>query len=143
MGKKKILFLCTANAARSQMAEGWARHLKGDIFDVYSAGVIPLRVSSHAITVMHEVGIDIHKHHSKHVNDLLGIDFDYVVTVCDNAKEQCPIFPGKAKVVHKLFADPARTTGCQEEIYRQFRKIRDEIKEYIITLPESLEAEAQ
>jgi arsenate reductase len=85
------------------------------------------------------VGIDIHKHRSKHVNELLNIDFDYVVTVCDNAREQCPIFPGKAKVIHKCIEDPAKITGCQEEVYRQFRKVRDEIKEFVMTMPESLE----
>ena len=138
--KIKILFLCTGNACRSQMAEGWAKHLKGDIIDAYSAGIRPIGVSSRAIKIMAEAGIDISNHISKHIDDLCGIKFDYVITLCDNAAENCPIFPGKAKVVHKPFQDPYFATGSDEHVMAEFRKVRDQIKDYIKTLPESLEA---
>jgi arsenate reductase (thioredoxin) len=136
--KLKILFLCTANACRSQMAEGWTRHLKSDVIDAYSAGVMPARVSSRAIAVMKEVGVDISSHHSKHVDGLVGIDFDYVVTVCDNARELCPIFPGKAKVVHIAFEDPVAAIGTEQQVLAQFRKVRDQIKEFVLKLPDEL-----
>ncbi|MHC4720975.1 MAG: arsenate reductase ArsC, partial [Planctomycetota bacterium] len=97
--KLKILFLCTGNACRSQMAEGWARHLKGDRIEAFSAGVTPIGVSTNAIKVMAEAGVDISSHTSKHVDDLLGIDFDYVISVCDYAKELCPIFSGDVKTI--------------------------------------------
>ena len=135
----KVLFLCTANACRSQMAEGWARHLKSDVIDAYSAGVKPDKVSSRAIAVMKETGVDISGHHSKHVNDLAKIEFDYVITVCGNAHESCPIFPGKTKVVHVGFDDPAAATGTPEEVSAVFRKIRDQIRDFIVTLPDSIE----
>src|SRR3989339_1383398 len=144
MGEKKklnILFLCTGNSCRSQMAEGWATYLKGDVIEAFSAGVLPSIVSRRAIQVMAEAGVDISKHTSKHVNDLLGIDFDYVVTVCDNAREQCPIFPGKVKTVHKAFRDPSFVIGTEEQILKAFRMTRDQIRAYIETLPESLEDE--
>ncbi|MDO8303870.1 MAG: arsenate reductase ArsC [Sedimentisphaerales bacterium] len=134
----KVLFLCTANACRSQMAEGWARHLKSDVIEAYSAGVAPQKVSSRAITVMKEVGVDISGHHSKHVDEIAKIDFDYVITVCDNAHESCPIFPGKTKVIHVGFDDPAAATGTPEEVLAAFRKVRDQIKEFILTLPQAL-----
>ncbi len=137
--KIKILFLCTGNACRSQIAEGWARHLKSDIIDAYSAGIRPIGVSSRAIKAMAEIGIDISNHISKHIDDLKGIDFDYVITLCDNAAENCPIFPGKAKVIHKPFKDPYFATGSEEQVMAEFRKVREQIKEFIETLPESLE----
>jgi arsenate reductase len=139
--KLKILFLCTANACRSQMAEGWARHLKGDCIEAYSAGVAPGKVSSRAIAVMKEVGIDISARYSKHVDDLSWIDFDYVITVCDNAHRQCPIFPGKAKTMHIAFEDPAAATGTPEEVLAVFRKVRDQIRKFIEKLPEILSSE--
>ena len=141
--KLNVLFLCTGNSCRSQMAEGWATHLKGDQIEAFSAGVLPSIVSRRAIKVMAEAGVDISKHTSKHVNDLVGIEFDYVVTVCDNAREQCPIFPYKVKTVHKAFKDPSFVIGTEEQILHEFRKTRDLIREYIETLPESLESEEQ
>ena len=120
------------------MAEGWARHLKGDCIEAHSAGVAPDKVSSRAIAVMKEAGVDISAHHSKHVDELANIDFDYVITVCDNAHESCPIFPGKTKVIHVGFDDPAAAKGTPEEVLAVFRKVRDQIKEFIVTLPHAL-----
>lgn len=137
--KMKILFLCTGNSCRSQIAEGWARHLKSDVIEAFSAGIIPVGVSSRAIKVMAEVGVDISQHLSKHVDELTAIDFDYIITLCDIAKEQCPVFPGKAKLIHKGFDDPSFVMGTEQEIMSAFRKTRDQIKAYIETLPESLE----
>lgn len=137
--KVKILFLCTGNACRSQIAEGWARHLKSDVVDAYSAGIRPIGVSSRAMKVMAEAGVDISTHQSQHLDEFSEIDFDYVITLCDNASENCPIFPGKAKIVHKPFEDPYFAAGSEEEIMATFRKVRDKIKSFIETLPEVLE----
>jgi arsenate reductase len=137
--KLKILFLCTGNACRSQMAEGWARHLKGDCIEAFSAGVRPIGVSTKAIKVMAEAGVDILGHTSKHADDLVGIDFDYVITVCDYAKELCPIFGGEAKTIHKRFDDPYFAEGTTDEVFAEFRRVRDEIKAFVQTLPESVE----
>lgn len=136
--KLKVLFLCTGNSCRSQMAEGWASYLKGDLIDAYSAGVNPARLSSRAVDVMAQAGVDISSHISKHADDLQGIEFDYVVTVCDNARENCPVFTGKAKLVHKSFQDPACLIGTKEEVLAAFRKVRDEIRAFIETMPGSL-----
>lgn len=138
--KLKILFLCTGNACRSQMAEGWARHLKGDCIEAFSAGVTPIGVSTKAIKVMAEAGVAISGHTSKHVDDLLGIDFDYVISVCDYAKELCPIFPGDIKTVHKRFDDPYFAEGTTDEVLTEFRRVRDEIRDFVETLPEGLES---
>ena len=116
------------------MAEGWARHLKGDVMD----GVNPVRVNSGAIEVMAEAGVDISDHISKHVDDLMGVDFDYVVTMCDNAREHCPIFPGKCRMIHKSFPDPASIVGTTEQAMASLRKCRDDIKAFVETMPESL-----
>lgn len=137
--KIKILFLCTGNSCRSQMAEGWAKHLKGDVIEAYSAGVWPSGVNPKTIKVMAEAGVDISSQTSKHVDELLWIDFDYVITLCDNARQQCPVFPGRAKLIHKGFEDPVAVLGSEEKILQAYRKIRDDIKEFIQTLPESLE----
>jgi|WetSurMetagenome_2_1015567.scaffolds.fasta_scaffold317705_2 arsenate reductase (thioredoxin) len=137
--KKVILFLCTGNSCRSQMAEGWSNHLKSDVIEAYSAGVRPIGVSSKAIKTMAEAGVDISNHTSKHIDDLKGIDFDYVITLCDNAARNCPIFPGKAKVIHKPFKDPYFATGSEEQVMDEFRKVSEQIKEFIETLPDSLE----
>jgi arsenate reductase len=137
-GKIKVLFLCTGNACRSQMAEGWARHLKSDVIEAYSAGVWPVGVSSRAIQVMAEAGVDISSHTSDHVDDFLEIDFDYVITLCDNARENCPIFSGKAKLIHKPFEDPTFVVGNTDEIMMAFRRTRDLIRQFVETLPESL-----
>jgi len=130
--KIKVLFICTGNSCRSQMAEGWTRHLKGDIIDAYSAGLLPVPVNPRAIKVMKEAGVDISKQRSKHIDELAGIDFDYVVTVCDYAKQQCPIISSKARVLHRNIEDPSFLEGTEEEIMAAFRKTRDEIKEFII-----------
>ena len=137
-GKIKVLFLCTGNSCRSQIAEGWANHLKSDVIEAYSAGIRPIGVNPKTIKVMAEAGVDISDHASKHIDDLAGIDFDYVVTVCDNAREQCPVFPGKVKLFHKSFDDPYFATGSEEEIMAEFRRIRDQIKAFVEKLPEIL-----
>ena len=139
--KKKILFLCTGNACRSQIAEGWARHLKSGVIEAYSAGISPAGVSSRAITVMAEAGVDISTQISKHVDTLKEVDFDYVVTVCDNAREQCPVFPSRTKNIHKSFEDPALMVGSEDEIMAAFRKLRDDMRAFVETMPESLENE--
>ena len=133
-----VLFLCTGNSCRSQIAEGWAKHLKSDVMEAYSAGIRPIGVNSKAIKVMAEAGVDISGQTSKGVDELVGIDFDYVVTVCDNAREQCPVFPGRAKLFHKAFDDPQFATGSEEEIMAEFRRVRDQIKAFVEKLPEIL-----
>jgi arsenate reductase len=125
------------------MAEGWTRKLKGDQIEAFSAGVFPVGVSSNTIKVMAEAGVDISQHYSKHVNGLCGIDFDYVITLCDNAKEICPVFGGKTKLIHKPFADPMVFMGEEEIIMNAFRKTRDEIRDFVLTLPDSLEQKNQ
>lgn len=134
-GRIKVLFLCTGNSCRSQIAEGWANYLKSDVIEAYSAGIRPIGVNPKTIEVMAEAGVDISDHTSKHIDDLAGIDFDYVVTVCDNAREQCPVFPGKAKLFHKAFEDPYFASGSEEEIMAVFRKVRDQIRAFIEDLP--------
>lgn len=141
--KIKILFLCTGNACRSQMAEGWARRLKSGVIEAHSAGVWPAGVSSRAIRVMSEAGVDISSHRSQHVDEFSEIKFDYVVTLCDNAREQCPLFAGDVKFVHRAFNDPVMMKGTDVEIMAAFRKTRDEIKAFVETLPESLEGNPQ
>jgi arsenate reductase len=136
--KLKILFMCTGNSCRSQMAEGWARKLKSDCIETFSAGVYPVAISLRAIKVMAEVDVDISGQYPKHVNDLLNIDFDYVITLCDNAREVCPVYPGKTKMIHKPFSDPSFLTGSDETVMDAFRKVRDEIRDFILSLPESL-----
>ncbi len=139
--RRKVLFLCTGNSCRSQIAEGWARHLKGNVIEPYSAGLRPIGVNSKAIKVMAEEGVDISMHKSQHIDEFSEIDFDYVVTLCDNASESCPVFSGKAKVIHKPFDDPYFASGSEEQILTTFRKVRDDIRTFVETMPESLEAE--
>ncbi|MEN6384420.1 MAG: arsenate reductase ArsC [Phycisphaerales bacterium] len=140
--KTLVLYLCTGNACRSQMAEGWTRTLKSDSIVAFSAGILPAGlVSSRAVKVMAEVGVNISEQYSKHISELSGINFDYVITLCDNAQQNCPIFVGNGKVIHKPFVDPTVVIGSDEEIMTAFRKTRDEIKEFILTLPEKLEEE--
>lgn len=127
---KKILVLCTGNSCRSQIAEGYLKHFAGDSAEVYSAGVETHGVNPKAIQTMQEDGIDISHHTSNNVNEYRNIDFDYVITVCDNAKERCPYFPSKAKKFHHNFPDPAKATGTKMEIDEQFRKVRQQIKDY-------------
>ena len=136
--KLKILFLCTGNSCRSQMAEGWAEHSKSDCIEAYSAGVIPVSVSATAIKVMAEAGVDISGHTSKRVDELLSIDFDYVITICDYARELCPIFPSDVKMFHRSFDDPSFTIGTAEQVLAEFRRVRDEIRAFVGTLPDSL-----
>jgi arsenate reductase (thioredoxin) len=125
--RRRVLVLCTGNSARSQMAEGLLRHLAGDRFEVASAGVAPTRVRPEAIEAMHEIGIDISGHHSKSVHEFTGQEFNYVITVCDNANEQCPVFPGNTKRIHWSFEDPAASEGDKETRLAAFRQVRDKI----------------
>jgi len=130
--KQKVLFLCSNNSARSQIAEGLLRTFNTDKYEVYSAGIKKTNVNSYAIEVMREIGIDISKQYSKTITEFKDIQFDYVITLCDNAQKTCPFFPGK-KVLHKSFEDPTIVNGDIEEILEVFRKVRDEIKKWIIT----------
>ena len=127
--KKRVLILCTGNSARSQMAEGLLRHDAGDKFEVESAGVEPSHVRPQAIEAMREIGIDISGHRSKSVDEFAGQEFDYVITVCDNANERCPVFPGKTRRIHWSFEDPAAATGDEAARLAVFRRVRDEIRE--------------
>jgi arsenate reductase (thioredoxin) len=129
MPKQRVLILCTGNSARSQMAEGLLRHDAGDRFDVFSAGTKPTEVRPEAITVMQELGIDISGHRSKSVHDFAGQDFDYVVTVCDNAKASCPVFPAGTRQIHWSFDDPAAVVGSRDERLAEFRRVRGQLRE--------------
>ncbi|HEX42590.1 MAG TPA: arsenate reductase ArsC [Phycisphaerales bacterium] len=140
--KTRILFLCTGNSCRSQMAEGWARHLKGDVFESYSAGIETHGLNPNAVKVMAEAGVDISGHKSKHLKDLSEVQFDYVVTVCDNAHESCPIFPGRTRVIHVGFDDPprlARQASTEQQALDIYRRVRDEIRAFVEKLPQALE----
>jgi arsenate reductase len=140
--KIRILFLCTGNSCRSQMAEGFCRHLKGELIEVRSAGIETHGLNPLAVQVMKEVGIDISHHKSKTVEELDDMEFDYVITVCDHASESCPVFPAKTRVIHQGFEDPpqlAKQAKTKEEVLDSYRRVRDEIKAYVLTLPESLE----
>lgn len=128
---KKILVLCTSNSCRSQIAEGYLKHFAGDRFEVYSAGLEPSVVNSRAIQVMKEYGVDISTYSSDDVNQYIGQNFDYIITVCDNAEERCPFFPGQAERIHWSFEDPAAATGSDEEILTVFRMVRDQIRDKI------------
>ena len=139
--KLKVLFLCTGNSCRSQMAEGWARHLKGDVVEAYSAGIETHGLNPSAVKVMAEAGVDISDHQSKTVDDLMDVPFDYVVTVCGHANETCPMFPGKAKIIHVGFDDPpalAKDAGTEAEALDCYRRVRDEIQIFTEGLPQSL-----
>lgn len=146
--KIKILFLCTGNSCRSQMAEGWARHLKSDQITAFSAGIEIHGLNPRAVRVMAESGIDISGHQSKHVDEFLGSELDWVITVCGHAYETCPLFPGKVEIVHVGFDDPPRIAedlarkGADEETQLEpYRRVRDEIRAFVETLPESLSQE--
>ena len=128
---KQVLILCTGNSARSQMAEGLLRHDNGGRFAVESAGTKPSRVREEAIYVMKEVGIDLSLHRSKSIDEFAAREFDYVLTVCDNAKEACPVYPGHANRIHHSFEDPAAVQGSAEERLEAFRRVRDEIRGYL------------
>jgi arsenate reductase len=145
MNKKlRILFLCTGNSCRSQMAEGLTRYLMGDSIDAYSAGTEPQELNLHAVKVMKEIGMDISTQHPKHIQEFQGTLFDVVITVCDNAHEACPFFPTKNKVIHKGFIDPsvvaeelAKKGASEKEQLDWYRKVRDEIKAFVETFPGS------
>ena len=137
--KKRVLILCTGNSARSQMAEGLLRELGEGKFEVESAGVAPSSVRPEAVEAMREIGIDISGHHSKSVDEFGGQQFDYIITVCDNAKENCPVFPGQAKRIHQSFEDPPpETVGDYESRLKIFRRVRDEILEWLKAFVDSL-----
>jgi len=127
--KERVLILCTGNSARSQMAEGLLREMAGDRFDVESAGVAPSAVRKEAIEAMIEAGIDISGQHSKSVDEFTGQQFDYIITVCDNARENCPIFPGNAERIHWSFDDPAAVQGDDQTRLAAFRRVRYEIRD--------------
>jgi len=139
--KRRILFLCTGNSCRSQMAEGWARHLKSQQLEAFSAGTNPKGLDPRAVKAMAEAGVDISSHRAKHVNELLKLDFDAVVTVCDSAAEACPAFPGRTRVLHRSFDDPprlARDAKTEEQAMSHYRRVRDEIQAFVAGLPEGL-----
>jgi arsenate reductase len=139
--KLRILFLCTGNSCRSQMAEGLTRHLKGDVIEASSAGIETHGLNPHAVTVMAEEEIDISLHKSQHLNDFRKIHFDYIITVCSLAHESCPIFPGNSKVIHVGFDDPpkmAKQFDTPKKKLDCYRKVRDQIKSYVLILPECL-----
>lgn len=130
--KKKVLFLCTHNSCRSQMAEGLVNHYLSDSFDAFSAGTEATRVNPLAILVLAELGIDISGHHSKTIDEFSGESFDYVITLCGDANERCPLFFGGVERIHHGFVDPSRLIGSEEEVLPEFRRVRDEIKSWII-----------
>jgi arsenate reductase len=133
--KRRVLILCTGNSARSQMAEGLLRHDAGDRFEVESAGTKPSHVRPEAIAVMGELGIDISGHRSKHVDEFAGQPFDYVLTVCDQANESCPLYPGTTHRLHHNFQDPAAVEGSEEERLTVFRRVRDELRRFLRSFP--------
>jgi arsenate reductase len=140
-GRLRVLFLCTGNSCRSQMAEGWARQLRSEQFEAWSAGIETHGLNPNAVLVMKEAGVDISGHLSKALDQLAGVEFDYVITVCGHAHETCPVFPGQATVIHRGFDDPpalARNAESEAEALGHYRRVRDEIKSYVETLPEAL-----
>ncbi len=141
MVRLKVLFLCTGNSCRSQIAEGWARALKAEQIEAYSAGIETHGMNANAVKVMAETGVDISGQHSKPLSEVLHIPFDYVITVCGHAQEHCPVFPGRATVIHRGFDDPPRLAAgakTEAEALVHYRRVRDEIRAYIETLPEAL-----
>ena len=138
MSERSILFLCTGNSCRSQMAEGWTRHLHGDRVAAYSAGVETHGLNPRAVAVMREAGVDISGQESQHVDEFTDLAPDLVVTVCDHAAERCPVLPGAARTIHHRFDDPARATGDEDTVLGEFRRVRDEIRDFVRTLPELL-----
>ena len=139
--KIKLLYLCTGNSCRSQMAEGWTRHLKGDQIEVYSAGIETHGLNPNAVKVMAEAGVDISTHKSQHIDEFADIDLDYVITVCGHAHDTCPMFPGNATVIHVGFDDPPKMAlefEDEEEKLNCYRTVRDQIKTFVETLPQAL-----
>jgi arsenate reductase len=142
VGRKiRVLFLCTGNSCRSQMAEGWARFLKADVLEVESAGIETHGLNPDAVAVMAEAGVDISTQRSTHVDELKNREFDFVVTVCDSAYENCPVFPGRTRSLHRNFDDPprlARDARSHEEALDSYRRVRDEIRDFVQSLPDGL-----
>jgi len=136
---KKILVLCTGNSCRSQLAEGFLRHFGNDEIQVYSAGIETHGLNPMAVKTMEEIGIDISGHTSNHLDEYADIDFDYLITVCDHAKESCPYFPTKAQKFHQNFPDPAKAMGTEEEVKNEFRKVRELIKVYALDFLKKIE----
>lgn len=139
--KKKLLFLCTGNSCRSQMAEGWTRHLQNQNYDVWSAGIETHGLNPNAVKVMDESGVDISDHQSNNVTEYANIEFDYVITVCGHAHEHCPVFLGRAKVLHAGFDDPpklVRDAASEQETLIPYRRVRDEIRDFVQNLPDFL-----
>ena len=137
----KVLFLCTGNSCRSQMAEGWTRHLKSDSIEPYSAGTVSHGLNPHAVKVMAEVGVDISRHQSKTLKDVMHVPFDFVITVCADADANCPVFPGKTVKLHRGFDDPprlAKSAANEAEVLDIYRRVRDEIRAFVEILPEWL-----
>lgn len=137
----KVLFLCTGNSCRSQMAEGWARHLKGDVIEAYSAGIETHGLNPNAVRVMAEAGVDISKQQSQHIDQFREVPLDYVITVCGHAHESCPAFPGHTKVKHVGFDDPprlAKQAATEDEALNHYRRVRDEIRDFVEALPDAL-----
>ena len=137
--KPTVLFLCTGNSCRSQMAEGWANHLLRDVLKAYSAGIGTHGLNPRAVQVMSEAGVDISTQRSENVDKYKDLKPSLVVTVCDHAAEVCPTFPGRTRMLHHSFTDPAKATGTEEEILEEFRRVRDEIKHFITSLPDILD----
>ena len=141
INKTRILYLCTGNSCRSQMAEAWTNKLKGDLFKAYSAGIEPKTVDPRAVKAMAEAGIDISAQKSKDIASLRDKEFDYVVTLCDHARESCPFFPARTRLIHRSFDDPpkiAENTDDEEDAMSHYRRVRDEIRAFVERLPESL-----
>ncbi len=144
-GKLRVLFLCTGNSCRSQMAEGWARHLKSGVIEAYSAGVRATRLDPRAVAVMREAGVDISRQRAKQLAELQDLEFDYVVTLCGHARETCPAFPGRAQVVHRGFDDPPQLAAgarSEDEALAHYRRVRDEIRAFVEGLPQALEIDS-
>ena len=139
--KIKVLFLCTGNSCRSQMAEGWARYLHSDLIEAYSAGTVAQGLNPNAVKVMGELGVDIFGQRSKTLADLADVHFDYVITVCDNARQSCPIFPGDVTLIHKSFDDPpalAREASCEDDALAHYRRVCHEVRDWVQALPQTL-----
>ena len=137
-GKRRVLFLCTQNSCRSQVAEGWARALHSDSIEAFSAGTDPAEIDARAVQIMAEAGVDISLQRPKHVDTLTDINFDAVITVCDHANESCPVFPGRVRRLHAGFDDPPRlalAADSEEEVLECYRGVRDEIRRYVQSLP--------
>jgi len=139
MSKVKVLFLCTGNSCRSQMAEGLANHLKSGVVTAFSAGTAPAGIHPMTVKVLEEAGVDISGQRSKHVSELKDVVFDYVVTLCGSAAENCPRFPGQSRIKHVGFDDPTSEKGTDEERLAAFRRVRDAIREFVESLPVDLE----